>query len=178
MKGKIVDKQIKWTDKKFDFDYPESRGAEFVERLRRSPDRMEELVRPLSHDVRIRRQGDQWSIQEHAGHLGDTEELFLARVEDFRAGVEILAPAEMSGKKTFAARHNDRDVEVVLSEFRTVREEYMAVLDALPPEAFGWSSLHPRLNTPMRLCDMLYFQSEHDAYHLTKIQQLMGVGPT
>jgi hypothetical protein len=33
-------------------------------------------------------------------------------------------------------------------------------------------ALHPRLKVNMRLVDMLYFQAEHDDYHLTRISEL------
>jgi hypothetical protein len=40
------------------------------------------------------------------------------------------------------------------------------------PEDFDKAILHPRLNKPMRLCDMLLFHMEHDRHHLTRIAEL------
>jgi hypothetical protein len=34
-------------------------------------------------------------------------------------------------------------------------------------------AIHPRLNKPMRLVDMLFFQAEHDDYHLARISDLI-----
>jgi len=33
---------------------------------------------------------------------------------------------------------------------------------------------HPRLKTPMRLVDHLYFVAEHDDHHLARIWELLG----
>jgi len=43
----------------------------------------------------------------------------------------------------------------------------------LEPESFARVAIHPRLNIPMRLVDMLYFQAEHDDYHLARISELV-----
>ena len=49
----------------------------------------------------------------------------------------------------------------------------VARLDSLEAEVFGRIALHPRLNVQMRLVDMLFFQAEHDDYHLTRISELL-----
>jgi hypothetical protein len=33
--------------------------------------------------------------------------------------------------------------------------------------------LHPRLNQPMRVVDLLFFVAEHDDYHLARISELI-----
>jgi hypothetical protein len=40
-------------------------------------------------------------------------------------------------------------------------------------ELFARSMLHPRLKTPMRLVDHLFFVAEHDDHHLAKIWELV-----
>ena len=35
------------------------------------------------------------------------------------------------------------------------------------------TALHPRLKTPMRLIDSLFFIAEHDDHELTKIRRLL-----
>ena len=32
--------------------------------------------------------------------------------------------------------------------------------------------MHPRLERPMRLIDMMFFHAEHDDYHLARISEL------
>jgi hypothetical protein len=35
------------------------------------------------------------------------------------------------------------------------------------------TALHPRLNLPMRVIDLIYFIAEHDDHHLARITDLM-----
>ena len=46
-------------------------------------------------------------------------------------------------------------------------------LDGLEPEAFAAVAHHPRLNVQMRLVDMIFFQAEHDDFHLARISELI-----
>jgi len=45
-------------------------------------------------------------------------------------------------------------------------------LDGFLSEMLARTALHPRLNIPMRLVDMIFFQAEHDDYHLARISEL------
>jgi len=165
---------VKWTDRKFDFEFPVAESTRLLERLRNAPDQLEALVSPLSRPMLLTRDGDTWTIQENAGHLADVELLFLGRLDDYAAGCETLRPADMSNRNTFSARHNDREIESVLAEFRRLRSELITRLEKLEPGDFGRSAMHPRLGKPMRICDMLYFQAEHDSHHLARIRELAG----
>lgn len=164
----------KWIDRKFDFDFPVTESARLLDRLRRAPDELQALVSPLPQPTLVARDGDTWTIQENAGHLADTELLFLGRLDDFAAGCETLRPADMSNRNTFSARHNDRDIASILAEFRRRRNELMMRLEELAPGDFGKSAMHPRLGKQMRICDMVYFQAEHDSHHLARIRELAG----
>jgi hypothetical protein len=78
----------------------------------------------------------------------------------------------VSNRRTWAAEHNARTVAAVLAEFRERRGQTVARLEALPGEAFGRTARHPRLGQAMRLADLLFFQAEHDDYHLARISDL------
>jgi hypothetical protein len=78
----------------------------------------------------------------------------------------------MSNRKTYDASHNDVPVASILTAFRTARRELVDRLESLDAEVFAQSALHPRLNVQMRLVDMLFFQAEHDDYHLARISEL------
>ena len=163
---------VKWIDRKFDFGFPVAESTRLLDRLRSTPDRLEALVSPLPQPSLVARDGDTWTIQENAGHLADTELLFLGRLDDYAAGRETLRPADMTNRKTFSARHNDRDIESIVAEFRRLRSDLITRLEKLDPADFGKSAMHPRLGKPMRICDMMYFQAEHDSHHLSRIQEL------
>lgn len=164
---------VKWVERQFDFSFPASVYPELIERLKGTPSRLEKIVRSLPREVLVRREGEKWSIQENAGHLLDVESPFVGRLDDFESGANTLRPAEMTGRKTTEAHHNEADLSELVRRFRVGREAFVARLDALESEAFGASAIHPRLRKPMRLCDMLYFEAEHDDHHLARIEELI-----
>jgi hypothetical protein len=165
--------RIKWTDRHFDFTFPVGLYPEMIERLRGTPVRLEERLRSLPTNVLTRRDGDRWSIQENAGHLLDLESLVAQRLQEYIAGATMLHAADMTNRKTYEAGHNDGPIASILNAFRAERTRLVDQLDDLAPELFARRALHPRLNAPMRVVDMLYFQAEHDDYHLTRISELV-----
>lgn len=165
--------QIKWIERKFDFNFPVGLYPEIVERVRGTPARLEDRLRDVPATILTWRHQDSWSIQENAGHLLDLESLFAQRMDEYVAGAAVLHAADMSNRRTYDANHNDVPLELILNSFRDQRTRLVARLDNLVPEMFARVSLHPRLNVPMRLVDMLYFQVEHDDHHLARITDLL-----
>ncbi len=161
-----------WFERKFDFSFPVELYPEIIERLRGTPARIEERLRDLPHGLLTRRDGDKWSIQENIGHLLDLDELFAGRFEDYERGLERLRAADLLNQKTHQAQHNSRPSEEILREFGRGRVAIVARLESQPPEYFRRTALHPRLNTPMRVTDLLYFVAEHDDHHLARISEL------
>jgi uncharacterized damage-inducible protein DinB len=165
---------VKWVDRTFDFRFAAEETARLLERLRNAPDELAALVSNLPREVLVGRDADTWTIQENAGHLLDLESLFLGRLDDYAAGRETLRPADMSNRKTHDARHNEDDINSIVSEFSRRRRELVKRLEALDPKELGKSAAHPRLGVPMRICDMMYFQAEHDSHHIARIRELIG----
>ena len=161
-----------WLEKQFDFDFPVSKYAEFLQVLRETPVKLVALTKDLSRETLTRRDGDSWSIQENTGHFLATESLFLGRLDDYENDAPVLRPARFEDNPTDQADFNKKDIRWILDEFRAQREIYISRLEALSPEDFGKSIMHPRLNKPMRLCDMLLFHSSHDRHHLARIVEL------
>lgn len=164
--------RIKWTERRFDFTFPTGIYPEMIERLRGTPARLEEHIRTLPPAVLSRRDGERWSIQENAGHLLDLESLVMRRLDEYVSGAGELHAADMSNRKTYDASHNDVPVDSILTSFRGERGELVSRLDGLESEIFGRSAFHPRLKVQMRLVDMIFFQAEHDDYHLARIHEL------
>lgn len=165
--------RIRWVDRKFDFDFPATFAPELLERLRGSPARVAERVEILPGEILTRRDGDKWSIQEHVGHLMGVEELFLGRLDDYDRGLAELRPAEMTGRKTYAANHNEADIKDILLGLREERGRLVSRLDELDEVGFARVAHHPRLNKPMRVCDMMLFEATHDDYHMVDITELI-----
>ena len=164
--------RIKWTDRRFNFDFPAGIYPEMIERVRGTPARLEDLVDGLAPETLTSQADGRWSMQENAGHLLDLESLVSQRVDEYVAGNDALHAADMSNRKTYEASHNDVPINTILNAFRAARGELVARLESLDADLFARSALHPRLNVQMRLVDMLFFQAEHDDYHLARISEL------
>jgi hypothetical protein len=164
--------RIKWTDRRFNFDFPAGIYPEMIERVRGTPARLEELLAGLSPEILTTQADGRWSMQENAGHLLDLESLVSQRIDEYLAGSSALHAADMSNRKTYAASHNNVPVSSILNAFRSARHDIVRGLESLDPPVFERAALHPRLNVQMRLVDMLFFQAEHDDYHLARISEL------
>jgi uncharacterized damage-inducible protein DinB len=126
----------------------------------------------LSPERLTRRDGDEWSIQENAGHLWDLEALWIGRLGDILNGVEMLRAADLTNSKTYEADHNASHIEAILSVFRDERLVFVARLESLDETQVMRSALHPRLQQPMTVVDHIYFVAEHDDHHLAQITRL------
>src|ERR1700675_397330 len=161
-------------ERKIDMTSPVEQHPNLCSRLRGAPARLEETVRGADHDALIWKPGEKWSAQEHAGHLADLEPLWMARVDDYIKGASQLAVADLSNRKTSEAQHNRRPIDEILAEFRSTRSRLVGGVERIDPAIFARASLHPRLKTPMRLVDHLYFVAEHDDHHLAYMWELIN----
>jgi uncharacterized damage-inducible protein DinB len=163
-----------WFERKFEFSFPVELHPNLCVRLRGTPARLEEALRGRSHEVLTRKAEEKWSAQEHAGHLLDLEPLWLARVGDYVAASDQLTVADLKNRKTDEANHNAHPPEQILAEFRAARAKLLKRVDELDGSLWARSIPHPRLKTPMRLVDHLYFVAEHDDHHLARIWELVN----
>ena len=170
-----MSKHLKWGDRKFAFNFPVEVYPEMIERVRGTPARLEDRVKLVAPEMLVQRDGERWSIQENAGHLLDLESLVSRRLDEYLGGATSLHAADMSNRKTHEAAHNQVPMASILNGFRQQRTQLVSRLDELPPETFASVAHHPRLNVPMRLVDMMFFQAEHDDYHLARISELIRV---
>jgi len=162
-----------WFERRFEFSFPADLYPNICARLRGTPARLEETLRSRPHEILIRKVQEKWSAQEHAGHLLDLEQLWLARVGDYVAGSDQLTATDLNNRKTDEAHHNARQLEEILTGFRAARGRLLERVDALDAALFARAIPHPRLKAPMRLVDHLYFVAEHDDHHLARIWELV-----
>jgi len=162
-----------WFERKFDFSFSAELYPNLAARLRGTPARLDEVLGNQARQSLIRKENGKWSAQEHAGHLADLEALWLARVEDFTRGGVELTVADLKNQKTHNAHHNTRPLDEILKGFRDSRLRLTIRCDQLDPAQLTHTMLHPRLKTPMRLVDHLYFVAEHDDHHLAHIWKLI-----
>jgi hypothetical protein len=161
----------RWIEREFKLGIPIEIFPNILERLRGTPARLEDRLIKLPPAVLTRKEGDAWSIQEHAGHLLDLGTLDHGRLDDFEAGGEMLRPADMGNRKTYEAEHNKRDIREILAEFRQERGAFVHRLESYDDAFIAKEALHPRLKQPMRVVDLAFFIAEHDDYHLARITE-------
>ena len=163
-----------WIERMFRFDFPVEKWPDLLERWRGTPARLEERLSALPRAVLTHRPpGGGWSIQENVGHLLDLEQLPATRIEQTLRGERELIAADMTNRQTSEANHNAREIGDLLAAFRTARLGTVGRVEKLSSEDFARSALHPRLQQPMRIVDILYFDCEHDDYHLGRIGELI-----
>jgi uncharacterized damage-inducible protein DinB len=167
--------QQPWFERQFTFDLPLSRFPNILERLRGSPARIEERVRTFSSATLTARLHNTWSIQENVGHLGDLEPLWIRRVEQLLEGHGELAVADLTNRATDEARHNAAALDDLLKRFRSLRLQFVSILEGADGSALERTARHPRLGTPMRLIDIAFFTAEHDDHHLARITELLNL---
>jgi uncharacterized damage-inducible protein DinB len=163
-----------WFERKFEFSFPVELYPNLCVRLRGTPARLEEIAHAHPNERLVEKPNEKWSAQEHAGHLLDLEPLWMARVDDYLAGAVELTTADLTNRKTSEAGHNRRRIDEILAEFRKARLQLVDRVAGLDAALFARSIPHPRLKTPMRLVDHLYFVAEHDDHHLARIWELLN----
>jgi uncharacterized damage-inducible protein DinB len=170
--GGLIDRE-RWFNRKFTFDLPVWMAPNVLERLRGTPARVEEIVRGAVSNLLTTRTNGVWSAQENIGHLLDLEPLWLTRVEDILAGRPDLTAADLENRSTNDAGHNTRPLGELLSGFRSSRARLVSRLEQVGDDDWTSAALHPRLRTPMRLIDTVFFVAEHDDHHLATIRALI-----
>ena len=163
-----------WFERKFEFTFPAELHPNLCARLRGTPARLEETVRGAARELLVSKPEEKWSAQEHAGHLLDLEPLWIARIDDYVTNAAKLTVADLTNQKTYEAQHNQRTISEILADFRAARLQLVSRAEKIDPGVFARAIPHPRLQTPMRLVDHLYFVAEHDDHHLAHIWALIS----
>jgi uncharacterized damage-inducible protein DinB len=164
-----------WFERKFEFSYPVELYPNLRARLHGTPSRLAETLCGLPPKILVGKAQQKWSAQEQAGHLLDLEPLWLTRVEDYVAGNNQLTEADLTNRKTHEASHNASPLDQILTGFLLARQRLLKRVDELDGSLLARAIPHPRLKTPMRLVDHLYFVAEHDDHHLARIWELIKV---
>jgi hypothetical protein len=168
-------RKLKWFDKIFQFDLSQDHYGLVLKKLRGSPEDIALLVSPLLEEILTKRIKNSWSIKENVGHLIDLEELHDGRIDDFIAGKKILRPADLNNQKTDEANHNGKNINDLINQLKVVREDFVKRMKHLDAQILSRSSIHPRLNQPMRPIDMAQFVLEHDEHHIQTIKELIAI---
>jgi uncharacterized damage-inducible protein DinB len=164
--------QTPWLQRHFVFNFSTGMFPIIYSRLLGAIPRLESLFANVD-EKKAGKSVRGWSAKEHLGHLYDLEELWWNRWKDYLDNKETLTAADISNKRTTEANHNGKEVAVLLSAFKQEREKILDAIYDADEDLLSRTSLHPRLKTPMRVVDYLYFVAEHDDHHTAAIMQLL-----
>ena len=165
--------QTPWIERKFEFNFPVGLFPVIIERLRGTLLQLESTIKNIPDEKLSAKKDGKWSVKEVVGHLFDLEELWNGRIDDFLEHKQTLRAADMSNAKTTAANHNTKQIGELLKQFIDARNKLIKRVQDLDEATASLTALHPRLQTPMRLIDSLFFVAEHDDHELTKIRRLI-----
>ena len=165
--------QTPWFERKFDLNFPVGLFPVIIERLEGTLPRVAAMTKNKSEELLTRKPNGEWSAKEQVGHLYDLEELWYGRTEDFLSGKEMLRAADLRNTKTHEADHNKKEMGELVELFSSARHKLIDKVKDVNEATALLTALHPRLQTPMRLIDHLFFIAEHDDHHLAKIRKLL-----
>jgi len=162
-----------WFERKFNFETISGTFPFIIDRLDGTVLSIRTKVTGLSSEILTAEKEDNWSIQKNIGHLLDLEPLWLNRIKDILNGEEYLREADLTNAKTHNANHNDRDISDLIADFEIERSKLIRLCKDVESDAERLTSLHPRLNKPMKIIDLCYFVAEHDDHHLATVNYLL-----
>jgi uncharacterized damage-inducible protein DinB len=161
-----------WMERTFQFNFSIGLFPVIFSRLEGTNFRLQKLTENADENYCTASIND-WSVKQYIGHLTDLEELWWKRLIDFEQNKPVLTAADTSNKKTEIADHNKKTFHELITDFVNERKSILERIYFFDEETLGKTALHPRLKTPMRLIDSLYFVAEHDDHHLAIISNLL-----
>ena len=164
--------QTPWFQRSFNFDFPLGIFPVIFSRLEGSLFHLNALLQNADEDRCSHNEGG-WSVKEHLGHLSDLEDLWWKRLNDFSEHKKLLTTADLNNTKTKEAGHNEKTLDQPMQQFVVERQKILETIYVFDEEMLARTSIHPRLNQPMRLIDSLFFVAEHDDHHIASISSLL-----
>lgn len=164
----------KWFERTFDFSFGADQYHPLLIRLEHGPVHYKQTVSLLPEAILLLKPDGKWSVKEHIGHLLVLEPLWLSRLKEIANGTVNMSPADLNNTATDEAFFNDLPLKILSDRFQMARRQTTHFLESLTPEAFSKSNIHPRLQKPMRIVDLMYFVAEHDDHHLDAINSIIN----
>lgn len=163
----------KWFDREFDFSFGMERYDALIERLQNVPSLFKKTVASLPEYILQVKPENKWSVKENIGHLLLLEPLWRIRFREIKENKSKMSTADLSNTATNEASFNKMQLTNVLENFMEERDKTTAFLNSLKQEDFAHSIIHPRLQQPMRVIDLMFFVAEHDSHHLNTIRRII-----
>lgn len=163
----------KWFDRKFDFSFGMEMYGTLLARLQAAPNMFKQITSVLPAGVQVLKPGQKWSVKENIGHLILLEPLWQKRFEEIKKGSLGMSPADVSNRATDEMNFNKFSLQELTSSFTSQRAGTINFLNGVHQTDFSKRSIHPRLQQPMRIIDLMYFVAEHDWHHLDAVLNII-----
>ena len=165
----------KWFERQFDFRLSSKDYISVYKRMQEAAGKLQQITAGILPAALIYKPGGKWSVNEHVGHLSLLEPLWRQRFIDIHNSKPVLSPADLENKATTEAGFNNSDIKALIETFINERNTTLLLLDSMNEEDKTKTSLHLRLQQPMRIIDLSYFVAEHDDHHLAVISEIIQV---
>ncbi len=104
-----------------------------------------------------------WSIREAAGHVNDTERLFVSRAFWFARGFDSELPSFDQEVAVAASNADARSWQSIVEEFEAVRAGTLTFFQNLPEH--GWTRTGVASGNPFSVRALAYLIAGHADYH-------------
>ncbi|HRP56993.1 GNAT family N-acetyltransferase [Agriterribacter sp.] len=165
---------VNWFDRKFDLSFGMELYGVLLERLQSAPKMFIQINETLPEEVGVFRYKNKWTIKENIGHLTLLEPLWQKRFEEIKKSIYEMSPADVSNRATDKMNFNTFSLRELLSAFTGQRAKTINLLNSLQESDLTKRSIHPRLQQPMRIVDLMYFVAEHDQHHLNAVLNIIN----
>lgn len=144
-----------------------------LERLAAAPAALAAALKGAPDDVLRSKADGKWSMIENAAHVRDIERVYQSRFSKMAFGDKPAFWMLDNDRAAEALKYGEADSAEVAKEFKRLREDSIALLRALPHEAWQRTGVHPEAGeiTVEQLAVRL---ADHDDTHLGKIRTLRG----
>jgi uncharacterized damage-inducible protein DinB len=145
-----------------------------LERLAGGPAALATALKGAPDDVlRRKAAGGKWSMIENAAHVRDIERVYQGRFSQMAFGDKPVFWMLDNDAAATALKYAESDPAEVAKEFKRLREDSIALLRALPHEAWEKTGVHPEAGeiTVEQLAVRL---ANHTDAHLGRIKSLRG----
>jgi len=164
---------VKWFDRKFDTNIDIEQFEDALSRMEHFPAVLNQLLETCPKKVTTIKTDGKWSVNENVGHLILLEDLWRKRFQDIKDGKHDMSPADLNNTATDQAFFNKSVLDELTKNLIDERAKTIALLQGISKEDLLKKSIHPRLNQPMNIVDLMYFVAGHDEHHMSTIQSII-----
>ncbi len=114
-----------------------------------------------------------WTVKEVIGHCVDTERIFSYRALCFARGEQQNLPGYDENLFTAAGRFNERSLESILSEFRSLRESNLVLFNSFSEEDMLKGGVASGYNNAVN--SIIYVLAGHLQHHVSILKERYGI---